>query len=34
MNHSEEMNLSARRDAIEIVKEGEHKGAVVVGGGG
>ena len=26
MNHREEMNLSARRDAIEIVKEGKHKG--------
>lgn len=26
MNHGERMNLSTRRDAIEIVKEGEHKG--------
>lgn len=25
MNHGEEMNLSTRRGAIEIVKEGEHK---------
>lgn len=24
MNHGERMNLSTRRDAIEIVKEGEH----------
>lgn len=30
MNQRKEMNLSARTDAIEIVKEGERKGEVVV----
>lgn len=34
MNHGERMNLSTRRDAIEIVKEGEHKGGGWGGGGG
>ena len=34
MNHGEGMNLSARRDAIGIVKEGKHKGGGGGGGGG